>query len=91
MLLTFTGFLYFESLDVDFMQNKLQTVSNKDLFAYPSVPSTTIHQFGVLGFGFLDIKSTFVEAPSKDTYAINEENNITNTNIDKKEKLMILF
>ena len=87
LLLTFTGFLYFESLDVDFMQNKLQTVSNKDLFAYPSVPSTTIHQFGVLGFGFLDIKSTFVEAPSKDTYAINEENNITNTNIDKKREI----
>ena len=87
LLLTFTGFLYFESLDVDFMQNKLQTVSNKDLFAYPSVPSTTIHQFGVLGFGFLDIKSTFVETPSKDTYAINEENNITNTNIDKKREI----
>lgn len=87
LLLTFTGFLYFESLDVDFMQNKLQTVSNKDLFAYPSVPSTTIHQFGVLGFGFLDIKSTFEEAPSKDTYAINEENNITNTNIDKKREI----
>lgn len=87
LLLTFTGFLYFESLDADFMQNKLQTVSNKDLFAYPSVPSTTIHQFGVLGFGFLDIKSTFVEAPSKDTYAINEENNITNTNIDKKREI----
>ena len=34
LLLTFTGFLYFESLDADFMQNKLQTVSNKDLFAY---------------------------------------------------------
>ncbi len=87
LLLTFTGFLYFESLDADFMQNKLQTVSNKDLFAYPSVPSTTIHQFGVLGFSFLDIKSTFVEAPSKDTYAINEENNITNTNIDKKREI----
>lgn len=87
LLLTFTGFLYFESLDADFMQNKLQTVSNKDLFAYPSVPSTTIHQFGVLGFGFLDIKSTFVEEPSKDTYAINEENNITNTNIDKKREI----
>lgn len=87
LLLTFTGFLYFESLDADFMQNKLQTVSNKDLFAYPSVPSTTIHQFGVLGFCFLDIKSTFVEAPSKDTYAINEENNITNTNIDKKREI----
>lgn len=87
LLLTFTGFLYFESLDADFMQNKLQTVSNKDLFAYPSVPSTTIHQFGVLGFGFLDIKSTFVETPSKDTYAINEENNSTNTNIDKKREI----
>ena len=65
LVLTFTGFLYYTSLDASFMQNKLQTISNKELFAYPSIASTTINQFGVLGFGFLDIKSTMVEAPSK--------------------------
>ncbi len=79
LLLVFSGFLYYETLDIPFMQNKLQTVSNKELFAYPSVPSTTINQFGILGFGFLDIKSSMVEAPSKTTYAAYE-----NTNSDSK-------
>ena len=68
--LVLVGFMYYLSLDVSFMQNKLQMVSNKDLFKYASVPSTTINQFGVLGFGFLDIKSSFKVAPSKvTTYA----------------------
>ncbi len=65
--LSLVGILYYLSLDASFMQNKLQMVSNKDLFKYASVPSTTINQFGVLGFGFLDIKSSFKEAPSKAT------------------------
>lgn len=85
LLLVFSGFLYYETLDVAFMQNKLQTVSNKDLFAYPSVPSITINQFGVLGFGFLDIKSTMVEVPTKNTFAISESNNTTTNNNKKRE------
>lgn len=81
--LCLVGFIYYLSLDASFMQNKLQMVSNKDLFKYASVPSTTINQFGILGFGFLDIKSSFSEVPSKVTtyasYDVNtsdvEENN----------------
>lgn len=86
LLLVLCGLLYYETLDASFMQNKLQTVSNKDLFAYPSVPSITINQFGVLGFGFLDIKSTMVEAPTKDTFVISESNNTT-TDEDKRRKI----
>ena len=80
LVLTFTGFLYYTSLDASFMQNKLQTISNKELFAYPSIASTTINQFGVLGFGFLDIKSTMVEAPSKTIYTAFENNGKDNNN-----------
>lgn len=81
LALTLCSFLYYESLDASFMQNKLQTVSNKDLFKYPSVPSITINQFGILGFGILDTKSLLNEAPVNYTYAIN-----TSTNDNKETK-----
>ena len=87
LVLTFTGFLYYTSLDASFMQNKLQTISNKELFAYPSIASTTINQFGVLGFGFLDIKSTMVEAPSKTIYTAFENNGKDNNNSESKREI----
>ena len=87
LVLTFTGFLYYTSLDASFMQNKLQTISNKELFAYPSIASTTINQFGVLGFGFLDIKSTMVEAPSKVIYTAFENNGKDNNNSESKREI----
>ncbi len=92
LFLVATGFMYYETLEVDFMQNKLQTVSNKDLFKYASIPSTTINQFGILGFGILDVKSSMTEAPVKSTtYAVynnnkKEENKtraVDNTILDK--------
>ncbi len=87
LALAFTGFLYYESLDATFMQNKLQTITNKELFTYPSIPSTTINQFGVLGFGFLDIKSTMVEAPSKTTYTAYENDEKDNSKSDLKREI----
>ena len=87
LVLTFTGFLYYTSLDASFMQNKLQTISNKELFAYPSIASTTINQFGVLGFGFLDIKSTMVEAPSKVIYTAFENTGKDSNNSESKREI----
>lgn len=85
LALTLCSFLYYESLDASFMQNKLQTVSNKDLFKYPSVPSITINQFGILGFGILDTKSLLNEAQVNYTYAINTSTNDNKeTNESKK-------
>lgn len=85
LALTLCSFLYYESLDASFMQNKLQTVSTKDLFKYPSVPSITINQFGILGFGILDTKSLLNEAPVNYTYAINTSTNDNKeTNESKK-------
>lgn len=85
LALTLCSFLYYESLDASFMQNKLQTVSNKDLFKYPSVPSITINQFGILGFGILDTKSLLNEAPVNYTYAITTSTNDNKeTNESKK-------
>lgn len=69
LVLVSLGFLYNETLTIKFMQNELQTVSNEDLFAYPSVPSLVINEFGVIGFGFLDVKSLYVDPP--ETYVID--------------------
>lgn len=72
--LTFFGVLYYESLEVDFMQNKLQIVSNKELFKYPSVPSIAVNQFGVLGFGILDTSTLIREINEVDyIYAYEEK------------------
>lgn len=72
LVITFSC-LYNISLTASFMQEKLQTISNKELFNYPSVPSLVINQFGVLGFGLLDIKSLFIEQESY-LYASGEKN-----------------
>ncbi len=68
MFLFVSGFAYYKSLTVSFMQNEFQTVSNRDLFSYPSVPSLAINEFGVIGFGLLDIKSLGDEIPTNYTF-----------------------
>ncbi len=71
LAMVFFSVLYYESLSVSFMQNELQSVSNVELFKNPSVSSLAINQFGVLGFGFLDVKSLVVEGESNLDYAFN--------------------
>lgn len=66
-------FLYSKSLTVAFMQDDLQTVSTKDLFYNPSIPSLTVNKFGVLGYGFLDIKSLYIEKEESPDYFVNVE------------------
>ena len=74
LVLFVIGFVYNETLTAKFMQNELQTISNEDLFAYPSVPSLVINEFGVIGFGFLDIKSLYVDPPEVYVYDAEDEN-----------------
>ena len=82
IILFLLGFVYNETLTIPFMQNELQTVSNEDLFAYPSVPSLVINEFGVIGFGFLDVKSLYVE-PTNNYVFNGEENNNISINTDR--------
>ena len=49
--------LYYGSIVIPFMQNKLQIKSNKELFISPDVPTVTVNQFGTTVFGILDLKS----------------------------------
>ena len=74
------GFVYNETLTAKFMQNELQTVSNEELFQYPSVPSLAINEFGIIGFGFLDIKSLYVDPPESYIFDATDDNISYDTN-----------
>ena len=50
--------LFYMTLELSFMQNKYQTISNKQLFKYPSNPSMTIKNFGTTVYFILDVKGT---------------------------------
>ena len=58
--------VFLSTLKITFMQNKLQTVSNMNLYNNPSVPSISVKQFGITNFGILDVKNYFV--PSEDSH-----------------------
>lgn len=69
---------YVATLNLKFMQNKIQMVSNKDLFKYPSNPSISINQFGVISYGILDIKTII--------FPVNEEQKLIAYEAQQKEK-----
>ncbi len=56
LILVFS-FLYDVSISIDAFQNKLQTISNKELFRNPTNPSIAIKQFGTTMYAILDIKN----------------------------------
>ena len=57
-------------------QTKFQTISNADLFRYPSIPTIAVNQFGIIGYGILDIKSINQEDPNEYNYDIDNIDNI---------------
>lgn len=60
-LIVYTAILAFGFLvtvEVKFMQNKFQTVSNANLLKYPSSPALAIKNFGTSIYFLLDIKGT---------------------------------
>ena len=70
---------FYGTVNLKFMQNKYQPISNKELFNYPSNPSTTVNQFGINGYLILDVKSLFqkkveltYEAP-RETITVTEK------------------
>ena len=85
------GFFYHISLNLDFFQNKLQTISNKELFKDPTNPSIAIKEFGTTTYAFLDIKNLFInnsdkeEIINKPTY--NQDENI---NLDDSKWLELI-
>ncbi len=49
-------FIYYGSLKLNFMQDKRQALTSYDLFIKPTNPSLVVKNFGIMGFGILDIK-----------------------------------
>jgi len=72
--------LYFTTLVMPFMQNKLQTISNRKLFNNPNVPSIAIKQFGVTEFGILDVKNYFIPSNDNVDYSLEINKEIENNN-----------
>lgn len=97
LLLVF-GFFYHVTLSLDIFQNKLQAISNKDLFNNPSNPSLAIREFGSTMFAILDIKNVFNEPTiiNKDNNNLKENNyNLDDSKwlelIDKEEDLSLNY
>ena len=67
--------LYLLTIYVPFIQNKLQTVSNKKLFKNPSIPSIAVKQFGITTFGILDVNNYFFPSKVSEEYKIENESN----------------
>ncbi len=55
-------FMYYVTLEVGFMQNKYQPISNIELFKYPSNPSYAVRNFGTTMYFILDFKGTITGA-----------------------------
>lgn len=69
------GGLFYSTLIVNFMQNKYQMVSNKDLFHYPETPSVCVNEFGLTGYAIIDFKSALLGAEGNKTTTETENNN----------------
>jgi len=79
------GFIYYLTITLSVFQNKLQTISNKELFINPSNPSIAIKQFGTTVYGILDIKNIFIKSDTEvieNNYSYNQDT--SNKELDTK-------
>ena len=60
------------SIHANFMQDKYQTISNKELFKNASNPSLAIKNFGTTVYFMLDAKGTVMGLNNEDEYVLNE-------------------
>lgn len=65
--------LYYTTINIDFMQNKLQLESNKALFKNPSNPNISVNQFGISIFGILDVKTTIIKPETDENVEFGEK------------------
>lgn len=81
------GFLYHVTISTNIFQNKLQIISNKELFKSASNPSLAIREFGSTMFFVLDIKNLFIHDDSE--IIDNNKPNSNNNPSDKKWQELI--
>ena len=90
LFLLIIGFIYYLTVNLDLFQNKLQTISNKELFINPSNPTLAIKQFGTTVYGILDIKNLFIKNEIEiidSSYSYTQD---TNRNIDDSKWLELI-
>lgn len=69
---------YYGTINWNFMQDKVQIVSNKELFKNPSMQNIAVTQYGLLGYEFLDIKSLIIKhEETTETFAKQEQSEVT--------------
>ena len=71
--------LYYGTINFSFMQDKMQIVSNKELYKNPSMQNIAVSQYGLLGYEFLEMKSLGIKhEPTAETFAKYEPKEVTN-------------
>lgn len=65
--------LFYLTITVKFIQNDYQVINNKELFHYPSNQSITVNQFGITGFGIIDIKSYILKTEPVVEYKVQKK------------------
>ena len=82
-------FVYYGSLVIGFMQNKLNSSNAYDLFRKPNIPSLSVNEFGYIGFGFLDVKEYFIPG-DEITYKVEyNPEDLTSSKPEEKENIAI--
>lgn len=80
IIVSLAGVYYF-TIRNDKLKNELQTESNYALWIYPENSNLTVNNFGVLMYGFTDIKSIVLDLDSEDVdRLVEEEINIPTNN-----------
>lgn len=68
LIITLLSPVYYSTLKLDFMQNKLQSISNEKLFINPENSNLSVSQFGVLTFGLTDSVNVIFNIDSSEEY-----------------------
>ena len=79
--------LYYGTLKINFMQNEFQMMSNIELFKNPSMPNIAVSQFGINGFGIIDVKTLIFPYENDQIEEVFVEENDDEIVIDDKRKI----
>lgn len=77
------SFIFYSSIEAPFMQNKYQTVSNKELYRFASNPAVAIKNYGTNVFLMLDIKGAITKPEIELDGTISSDNKVVVPTIKK--------
>lgn len=81
-----SSFLYYETLKIKFMQNKIQSVKNTDLIKMSDNSNLSVSQFGLFVYGLSDLTVQVfnIESPDIINYESSTDNNSNDVNLTRK-------